>query len=401
VRPFTHTIPFERALELTLGAAVPLDRTETVPLGQADGRVVARDVRAGTDVPPFDRAAMDGYAVVAADTAGASSDQPASLRCVGRVVTGQVSSRVLRPGECIEIATGAPVPAGADAVVMVEQTGRSGDDVWIREAAAAGQHIGRRGGDLSPGELVVATGHLLDPARVGALAAVGTDTVEVFARPSVALVSTGDELVGPGQPLGPGQIHDINRHTLAAIVERHGGVAAALPPAGDSMEALSAVLDQARRHDVVVFSGGSSVGDRDLVGELVAARGVVLYHGIAVKPGKPTLLGHVEGMPVFGMPGNPTSCLSNGYLLLAPFLRRLARLPAWIPRRVEVPLGTGIRSSSDRHQFYTVRLTGGSAEPAFKGSGEITSMAHADGYIEIPAGTSAVAAGTVVTVTLF
>jgi molybdenum cofactor synthesis domain-containing protein len=219
-------------------------------------------------------------------------------------------------------------------------------------------------------------------------------------RPTVAILSTGNEIAEPGRPLAPGQIYDINRFTLEAIVRRHGGVATALPIAADSVEDLSAALDAARAHDIVVFSGGSSVGERDLILDVLEQRGTVHFHGIAVKPGKPTVFGAIGGVPVFGMPGYPTSCLSNAYMMLVPFLRSVARLPPWKPRTVDAPLARRILSTTGRHQFYTVKLVDGRAELAFKASGDITSMAHADGYIEIPPQTDVVEAGTIVTVKL-
>ncbi len=231
---------------------------------------------------------------------------------------------------------------------------------------------------------------------MGALAATGVTSVEVYKRPSVAILSTGNEIAEPGQPLAPGQIYDINRFTLEAVVKRHGGVAVALPTAIDTLEDLSASVDAARAHDVIVFSGGSSVGDRDLILDVLRQRGEVLFHGIAVKPGKPTAFGRIGTTPVLGMPGYPTSCLSNAYMLLVPFLRKIARLPEWRPTTIEVPLARRIVSTTGRHQFYTVRIVDGRAEPAFKASGDITSMANADGYIEIPAQTDIVEAGTVV-----
>jgi molybdopterin molybdotransferase len=401
VRPITRTIPFDVALGLVIEAAVPIARTETVSLAAADGRVVARDVAATIDVPPFDRAAMDGYAVVASDTFGAGAHAPRTLTCVDRVFTGQIPARAVAPGECIEIATGAPMPAGADAVVIVEDTAREGSAVHVHAPVHPGQHIGRRGADLAAGATVVSAGQVLNPSRVGALAATGVAAVDVYARPSVAILSTGNEIVEPGQPLAPGRIYDVNRFTLAAVVRRHGGVTVVLPPAADTLEDLSAALDVAAGHDVVVFSGGSSVGDRDLMLDLLIRRGEVVFHGVALKPGKPTAFGRVGRTPVFAMPGYPTSCLSNAHVLLVPFLRRMARLPPWTPRTVEAPLARRVVSAPGRHQFYTVRLVDGRAEPAFKASGDITSMAHADGYIEIPARTDIVEAETVVTVTLF
>jgi len=401
MRPITETLLYDDAMRLVMDAVKPISRTELVALADADGRVVARDITAAMDVPPFDRAAMDGYAVVAADTFGAGTHAPKTLTRVDTVFTGQVPTRGIGPGECIEIATGAPMPDEADAVVMVEETDRDGDIVRIMTPVYPRQNVGRRGADLAAGQQVVAAGQMMNPARVGALAATGSDDVEVFARPSVAILSTGNEIAEPGQPLAPGQIYDINRFTLEAIVRRHGGMSTALPIAADSIDALSAALDAARAHDIVVFSGGSSVGERDLILDVLHRRGVVHFHGIAVKPGKPTVFGAIDGTPVFGMPGYPTSCLSNAYMMLVPFLRATARLPPWAPRTVEAPLARRIVSTTGRHQFYTVKLVDGRAELAFKASGDITSMAHADGYIEITAQTDVVEAGTAVTVKLF
>jgi len=401
MRPLTQTLSYQDAVRIIMDAAVPMARTERVAIGAAHGRVVAEDVRAAGDVPPFDRAAMDGYAVIAADTAGAGVHSPKTLTCVDRVFTGQVPARGVGPGECIEIATGAPLPAGADAVVMVEDTARDGPAVRVLNAVQPRQHVGRRGADLTTGQTVVRAAQLLTPSRVGALAATGIAIVNVYARPTVAILSTGNEIAEPGAPLAPGQIYDINRYTLEGVVTAHGGTAVVLPAAGDSLEDLGRALEAARRCDIVVFSGGSSVGDRDLMLDALQRHGEVRFHGIAVKPGKPTLFGSIGATPVFGMPGYPTSCLSNAYMLLLPFLRRVARLPPWAPRTVDLPLARRVASATGRHQFYTVRIEDGRAEPAFKASGDITSMAHADGYIEIPAQTDVVEAGTMVTVTLF
>lgn len=400
MRPFTSTIAFQDALQRVLDAAEPIEGTERVALQHADGRVAAETVVALADVPPFNRAAMDGYAVAAADTTGA----PVSLTCVDRVFTGQAPAREVAHGECIEIATGAPMPPGADAVVMVEDTERTpggSHDILIRAAVVPGQHVGRRGADLAGGQTVVTGGQALMPSRIGALAAAGRTQVDVYRRPTVAIISTGNELVEPGRPLGPGQIYEINRFTLAAVAARHGGVPVMFPTAGDTIDELSRAVDAAHSHDILVFSGGSSVGDRDLVLDALRRHGEVMFHGIAVKPGKPTAFGRIGRTPVLGMPGNPTSCLSNAYMLLVPFLRKIARLPPWQPKTAAVPLARRIASTAGRHQFYTVRLVDGAAEPAFKGSGDITSMANADGYVEIEADVTEVPAGTSVTVKLF
>src|SRR5581483_6048727 len=234
-----------------------------------------------------------------------------------RIFTRQMPTSTVGPGTCVEIATGAPLPAGADAVVMVEETrGAASGVVEILAPAAAGQNIGRKGADIRTGDRVIAIGQHLTPSRIGALAAVGCGTIEVFARPAVAILSTGNEVVDPGRPLGPGQIYDVNRFALSAIVSSHGCIPEPRPPAQDALEPLIAALDACSSADVMVFSGGSSVGDRDLIVDAIAQRGEMIFHGIAVKPGKPTAFALVGGRPFFGMPGNPTSCLSNAYILL-------------------------------------------------------------------------------------
>lgn len=403
MRPIRETIALEEALALILDAGAPIARTERLALERAAGRVLAANATASNDVPPFDRAAMDGYAVRAEDTFGAGRHEPKVLRCVEKVYTGSVPLRGIGAGECVEIATGAPMPRGADAVVMVEETERvaSTDDVRIFTPVYPAQHVGRRGADIRKDAQVLQPGDLLTSSRIGALAAIGLVDVDVYDKPRVAILSTGNEIVQPGQPLGPGQIYDINRFTLSAIISSHGGAPVVLPTAADTIDALSDAIDRAGDADLLVFSGGSSVGERDLILDVLKTRGDVLFHGVAVKPGKPTVFGRVNGKPVLGMPGYPTSCLSNGYMLLVPMLRRMARLPEHRPEIRRVPLARRIVSTTGRHQFYTVRIVEGSAAPAFKASGDITSMAHADGYIEIPAHVDLVEAGEPVDVKMF
>jgi molybdopterin molybdotransferase len=324
------------------------------------------------------------------------------LQCVEKVFTGQMPSRTIARGQCIEIATGAPMPDGADAVVMVEDT--SSDEsgaVRVFAAVTNAQNIGRQGADIHKGQTVLHPGTMLNASRVGAIAALGLTDVEVYAKPHVAILSTGNEIVTPGHPLAPGQIYDINRFTVSAVIDDHGGIPVRYKTALDTFADLSAAVDECLEQDLMVFSGGSSVGERDLILDVIAAKGEVLFHGIAVKPGKPTAFGRIGNRLVFGMPGYPTSCLSNAYILLGPALRRIARLPEQIVRTVRLPLGARVVSAPGRHQFYTVRVERGVAVPAFKASGDITSMSRADGYIEIPADVDAVDEGTLVEVKLF
>lgn len=402
MRPIKDTLPLDEARALIDSVAHPVTRTERVPLLEASGRVVAADVLSARDVPPFSRAGMDGFAVVAEDTFGASRYEPRTLTWIEKVYTGQVPVKALSRGQCVEIATGAPMPEGADAVVMVEETERGdGDAVRVFTPVYPRQNVGRQGADIVTGATVIRAGEPLNPSRIGALAALGLVDVEVFARPTFAILSTGNEIVSPGDVLEPGQIYDINRFTLSAIIAEHGGVAVPFQTSPDTIEDLEAAIDRCLACDVLVFSGGSSVGERDLILDVIGKKGEILFHGIAVKPGKPTVFGMVQGKPVFGMPGYPTSCLSNAYMLLVPFLRRLARLPPLVLRGVSLPLAQRVVSTTGRHQFYTVRIVDGQAVPAFKASGDITSMSQADGYIEIPAQTDIVEKGELVDVRLF
>ena len=400
MRPFGDTISLDEARALIGRALKPIERIEPVALEAAHGRVLAQDVVATADVPPFSRAAMDGYAVRAADTAGATPASPVVLAWIEKVFTGQMPSRTVGGGECIEIATGAPMPDGADSVVMVEETAADGPRIQIFNAANSGQNIGRQGADIKTGQTVMRRGDLLNASRVGAIAALGLAHVDVYAQPRVAILSTGNEIVEPGRPLQPGQIYDINRFTVAAVVAEHGGVPIPHRTA-DTMADLDRALDECLEDDVLVFSGGTSVGERDLILDALGSRGEVLFHGISVKPGKPTAFGLVNGRPFFGMPGYPSSCLLNTHILLVPALRLIARLPPAARRTVTLPLARRVLSAKDRHQFYTVRVADGVAIPAYKASGDITSMSQADGYFEIDAATDAVAEGTLVEVTLF
>jgi molybdenum cofactor synthesis domain-containing protein len=401
MRPFKATISLDEARTIIGRSILPITRVERVSLDRASGRVLAETVTSGADVPPFARAAMDGFAVRAQDTAGATRTTPRTLRCIEKVFTGQMPEETVGAGQCIEIATGAPMPAGADAVVIVEETDSEGDAVRVFTPVNPAQNIGRQGSDIQKGQTVMQPGTLLNASRVGSLAALGLTEVTVFDKPRVAILSTGNEIVEPGQPLAPGQIYDINRFTLAVVVNENGGVAIPYRIAADTIDDLSRSVDECLEQDVLVFSGGSSVGERDLILDVVTAKGEMLFHGIAVKPGKPTAFGRINDKLVFGMPGYPSSCLSNAHILLAPALRRIARLPEQIVRSLTLPLASRVTSVPGRHQFYTVRIENGLAVPAFKASGDITSMSKADGFIEIPADVEVVQANELVEVKLF
>ena len=379
MRPFGALLSKEDALARLLAAAPPVARAETVPLAQARGRVLAEAVRAGVAVPPFARATMDGYAVRASDGA--------SLRVGGDVFAGARAPSPLGPGEARRIATGAPLPPGADAVARVEDTQEDDGRVTLRAPVRPGLFVDPAGSDLPAGGAVVEAGALLTPARLGLLASVGLAEARVFERPRVSLFSSGDELLQPGEPADPWRIYDSNGASLRALFETAGGAVAREPSLPDDLDALRRALrEAAARSHLVVFTGGASVGAKDLVADAVRAEGEILFHGVRVKPGKPLLAGCVGGALVVGLPGNPTSALSNACVFLVPTLRRMARLPDAQQEGRPARLARAVKAEGDRFLFLPVRLEGGLAVPTFKGSGLLTSMAASDGWVGVPEG---------------
>ena len=401
MHPLKALISLDEAMRLAMDLVRPIERKETVPILGALRRVCAEDVRSTIDVPLADRAAMDGYAVRARDTVSPDNSKPVVLRRIETLFADRVPQKRLTTGRCTEVATGSTLPDGADAVVKVEDTDHEGDLVTIRAPVHSGQNVSRRGEDIERGSVVVRQGEIVTPARLGALAAIGLARAHVYVKPRVSILTTGDEVVPPGKPIRAGQVYDINSNTMASIVRENGGEPILLGRTRDRLEPLRAALRKAIVNDLVVFSGGSSVGEKDMTVDVLRSMGDVLFHGIAVKPGKPTVLARVQGKAVLGMPGNPTSCLSNGYVILAPMLRRMARQPPANPRIVEVPLAERLVTPTGRVKFHTVRIVDGQAVPAFKESSAITSMAHADGYIEIPADVARIEKGEMVRVVVF
>jgi molybdopterin molybdotransferase len=400
MKPFGNLILFETAQNIISRHILPVDRTEYVPIDASLGRVSAEDIVALHNTPPFDRAGVDGYAVKAADTSGATVSNPKKLALRDCLYAGSAPNRTLLASECFSICTGTEMPPGADAVVMVEDTRIDGNLVTIFRAQAPQDNIGIKGEDIRKGELVIEQGKMLDAGKIGVLASQGLTRVLVYEKPRVAIMPTGEEIVEIGKQLKLGQLYDINSHTLAAVVSGSGGEPVSLPITGDSLEGIRSSLRAALQADMVVTSGGSSMGEKDLIINVLEECGEVLFHGIKIKPGKPTTFAVVSGKPVLGMPGYPTSCLINAHLLLGPAVRQMGRLP---PRRdltARATLGERVTAGSGRQRFQTVRLDGKTAYPIFKESGAITGTAKADGYVIIPEDTS-FEKGTEVTVFFF
>ncbi|MEE9518837.1 MAG: gephyrin-like molybdotransferase Glp [bacterium] len=402
MRPLKKFLEFTEAKAIALEAVAPIERTETLAIEEATGRVLAETVTAPQDVPSFSQATMDGYALIAEETSGAEADNPAVLTYQETIYAGHVPKLPVSPGSCSQIATGAIIPEGADAVVMVEDTDREGNTVFVRRPLRPGENISSAGHDFQAGQVVVGAGSFLSPAKLGALATVGCQTVAVYAKPRVAIIPTGDEVVTLDRELQPGQVYTSNSYTLAGAVTLFGGQPVLHPEiVRDDGNLLLTAIESHADCDVIVLSGGSSVGERDLVVDAFSTLGRILFHGIAIKPGKTTILASDERRLLLGMPGFPTSCLSNAYILLGPMLLKMARLPTRELATVEMPLASPATSEPGRHQFFTVRIADGMAHPAFKTSGAITSMSEADGFIEIPAGVDCIKKGEIVLVHLF
>ncbi|MGB9622498.1 MAG: gephyrin-like molybdotransferase Glp [Candidatus Bathyarchaeia archaeon] len=399
MRPFRLLISRAEAMDVINMSITPIERVESILLEDSYGRILAEDVIAAFNVPPFDRSAMDGYALRAQDTYGASNFSPKKLKLVGVEHAGECFEGEVGPKECVQVATGSPMPRGADAVIMVEDTKKIDDYIEAYHPVYPGANVSFKGEDIRKGDIVVRKGEQLSPGKIGAMAALGIGSILVYAKPLVSIISTGSEVRPLESKLEPGEIYDINSYTLKAIVSSNGCIPKNGGIVPDDPEALREALRRAMQSDVIVLSGGSSVGVKDLLYDLVEEMGQVKFHGVQVKPGKPTLFGIINEKPIFCMPGNPTSCLSNAYIFLIPALRKIARLPEAEPRTVKAKMGVRVVASSGREQILTVKIEGGIAYPVFKKSGTITSMTNARGYIILPVNIDTIEEGEEVEVT--
>ena len=384
-------LPVADALAAVLARAEALPR-EQVLLEAAAGRILADSVASIVDLPPFPSSSMDGYAVRAADV-------PGTLRIVGRVAAGRPETRLLREGEAIEISTGGVVPGGADTVVPVERVVARPDEIEISEATVQGDNIRRQGGDVHAGDQILGAGDLLTPARLAALAACGIESVMSRRRPSVAVVVTGTELRAPGEPLAPGQIYESNGIMLATALADVGARVERFGATEDSEEALALVLERALEADVVVTSGGVSVGPHDLVRRVEAQLGVEeVFWGVAIRPGKPLAFGVRGRTLVFGLPGNPVSALVGSLLFVRPALLALQGHPDPAPPFRPGTLAREIWPRPERDDFVRARVTwsdGGALLDPIVGqeSHMIVHTTAADAIVHIPRGTEVLAAG--------
>ncbi|MBZ0135360.1 MAG: molybdopterin molybdotransferase MoeA [Planctomycetes bacterium] len=387
---FGTLLSTDDALDTILGKLRPVTGTELVAVQDSDLRILAEDVKSTLNVPAFDRAAMDGYAVRSEDL-----EEPGMLKIVGKALAGKGFKGTLKRGECIEIATGAPMPKGADAVVMVENAQLVGQAVSFRSPVSKGEHVGFKADDISKGDVVLKRGTVMGPGQIAAIAIIGKAKIKVVKRPRVLIFTTGDEIVPPGKPLKPGQVYDCNSFAMLTVARRAGAEVTYRPNVKDTSASLKKVLtESAAKFDLIVFSGGTSVGARDYAREAVAEVGKVHVHGVAIKPGKPVLFGQIKKCGVFGMPGYPTSCLLTAKLFISPAIRHLAHNHFHERRKKMVTLGHEVKQDKTKQLLLPVRVDDHDvAWSTFKGSGAITSLSESVGYIEIDAGDGVLAKG--------
>lgn len=386
-------VTLKEALQRLEEVKLPL-QAETIDLWEAVGRILAEDVVADIELPPFDKSNRDGYAVKSKDTFLASERSPVSLKLKGCVRMGEIPSFRIHDGECAYIPTGAPLPSGSDAVVAIEEAHQDGPLVYIFKAVAPGTNVTHHGFDISKGELVLRRGTHLGVKEVALLAALGRLKVKVYKKPKVSIISTGPELVEVGKPLTEGKIYDVNSYMMHSYLSKLGLEPFIAGIANDDVKDLrEKVLSSLDHSDMVLISGGTSKGEGDvlqlsLIEILKERRGKTLFHGLALKPGKPTLAAIIDEKPVIGLPGNPTSAFTVLEVLIKPWIIERVFGAELEERRVSAILARRVLSFEGRREIVYVKLLDHGnkllAQPILKGSEAVTTFAEADGYIEIP-----------------
>ncbi|MEF8936463.1 MAG: molybdopterin biosynthesis protein [Halovenus sp.] len=407
-KEFRDLLDPEEAAALVRGLDID-GGTETVSLTEARGRILAERVDAAIDVPGFDRASVDGYAVRARDTFGAGEADPATLELAGTVHAGEEPTVTVDPETAVEISTGAVLPPGADAVVMVERTATEGGEVAVRTAVAPGDGIMVAGADVSAGERALGPGTRLTPREIALLSALGVEDVPVRQGPKVGIVSTGDELVRPGAALDSdsGQIFDVNSYAITTSVEEAGGEAVLYPHVGDDFDALESQLKGAAEEcDLVLSSGSTSAGAVDVIYQIIEEQGELLCHGVGVKPGKPMLIGELGGAAYVGLPGYPVSALMTFRKFVAPVIQDAAGEPDTGATTLDGAMAVTERYREGRLRLMPVGVVKDGdgntlVYPVDKGSGATTSLADADGIVEVPPDVEQLDAGDPVSVELF
>jgi len=378
-RRLNDLISIEQAMDIIKNNIKPIDRNDTIPIEKAAGRVLAMDIVANFDVPRSNKSNMDGYALKSEETIDKKR-----FKIIGTIFAGDIASIKMKPGCCVEVATGATIPDEADAVVKFEDTKRVDDEIEIFGQSKPFLNVSKKGCDIKKGEIVLKREEVLNPNNIGVLAALGLKEINVFSLPSVGIISTGNEIKPIGSTLNEGDNYDINTYTLGSLISCNGGVAKSYGIIKDKFDDVEYTIKKALREDMIILSAGSSVGKRDILIDVIKDIGRIKFHGVSMKPGKPVFFGIVDDKPIFGLAGNPTSCLVNAYILLLPALRIMARLPEKEFIKVRAKMSKKVILEDDRTMIYPVKLYNDEAIPVFKGSSMITSISNSDGFVYIP-----------------
>lgn len=390
---FLSVIPVEKARSVLLGMARKTGE-KRVPLIGSAGYVLRTDIISDVDIPGFDRSAVDGYALVAADTVGAGESIPAMLRLSGSIDMGGVSKDRVLPGTCMYIPTVAFLPPGADAVVMIEYCEVMDDEVLISKPAAVGENIVYKGEDFSTKRPAIQAGTKINSRVMGVLAACGVEDVLVSEKPRIAIISTGNEIVPVTEVPGPGQVRDVNTYLIAGFIQESGGIPVIIGIVQDEHRLLEEALDKAvSEADIVLISGGSSKGERDMCADIIGSHGELLVHGIALSPGKPTIIGQVKNKPVIGLPGHPASA----YVVLHALVRDLVHAITGeisFPVRQSGVLTSPVPSAKGREDYVRVIKKDDDITPLFGKSGLTNTLVNSDGLLCIPADTEGYEKGT-------
>jgi molybdopterin molybdotransferase len=397
-----QVLPLEEAKKLLRTLAEEKPRlSERAQLSACCGRVLAKDVFSNEDLPAFHRSAVDGFAVKSSDTFGASASQPSLLRLIGEIKMGERSRVTVLEGTCAAVWTGGEIPPGADAMVMLEEAEKLGELVAVEHSAAPGRHVVFRGDDVKAGELLLGTGLRLGPREVGLLAAVGITEAEVISRLRIGILSTGDELIDPGETPVGAQIRDSNGAMLLAACQELGADARFFGRVPDEEAAtLSVIRNAAEECDLLLLSGGSSAGARDAAYRCLAQLGELSFHGLAVKPGKPTFAGRIQDTIVVGLPGHPAAAYLVFHALVRPLIAALKGEQP-VERTLRAEITQAAPSNDGREELLPVRVSEGRAEPVALKSGLISPLTRANGYIRIPRDTEGLQKGASVEVVLF
>ncbi len=378
---------------------------EQVTLDQALFRVLAEDIVSEIDVPHFRKSAMDGFAVIASDTFEASNTNPKKLKIIDSVIAGVVSKEKLNSGECIEISTGAPMPEGANAVIMVEYTEKENEKIIFYKSVAPGDNVIKIGSDVKKNSVLLTKGTLLDSRITGLLSSIGRQSVLVKKIPRISVLSTGNEIISLDEKLKEGKIYDINSRTLIDSVREIHCIPVDLGVAKDDKSLIKRrILEGVEKSDLVIMSGGSSLGSEDLTRDVVQDLGELLVHGIAVKPGKPVVVGRIKGKAFIGLPGYPTSALSSFHIMIKPVIHAMLGMKE-VENFVQARLSRKVASTIGRYEFLAVKLERSEEElraiPVMKGSSAITTLSNADGFVEINENTEVLNKGSMVKVSFF